>query len=145
MSGAPKGWGPEGVGQRRGGAAKGWGPEGWGAQNFALFFPSPATIFTLSSLAWGSSRGIVVVFEAPGPRMCTFGVLGLSCQTPAAPKQPSKHHQNSTRRPPREGRKERNFGRSWRGAVLGKVGSGRGGGGQKCGTRPKMLEHAQKL
>ena len=37
--GPPKGgpnqekWGPEG-----------WGPEGWEAQNFALFFPSPATI-----------------------------------------------------------------------------------------------------
>ena len=25
------------------------------------------------------------VFEAPGPQMCTFGVLGLSCEAPAAP------------------------------------------------------------
>ena len=30
-----------------------WGPEGWGAQNFVLFFPSPATIFFLSSLFFG--------------------------------------------------------------------------------------------
>ena len=43
-----------------------WGPEGWEAQNFALFFPSPAAIFILLSLSWGSSRGILVVFEAPG-------------------------------------------------------------------------------
>ena len=51
--GARKGWGPEGWGPkggvpnpekvgRRGGGPEGWGPEGWGAQNFALFFPSPA-------------------------------------------------------------------------------------------------------
>ena len=26
------------------------------------------------------------MFEAPGPEMHTFGVLGLSCETPAAPK-----------------------------------------------------------
>ena len=32
------------------------------AQNFAHFFPSPATIFVLSSLSWGSLRGISVVF-----------------------------------------------------------------------------------
>ena len=29
--------------------------------------------------------------EAPGPEMCTFGVLGLSCETPAAPKPPGFH------------------------------------------------------
>ena len=96
------GWGPEGVGPRRGGAPKGgprrvggpnlerWGPEGWGpellgpkgwgpeggAQNFALFFPSPATIFFLSSLSWGSFRGILVGFlKRRGPEMCTCGVL----------------------------------------------------------------------
>ena len=31
------------------------------AQNFALFFPSPTTIFIRSSLSGGSSRGILVV------------------------------------------------------------------------------------
>ena len=51
-------------------APKGGGPEGWGsemrvAQNFG-FFISPATIFFLSSLSWGSFRGILVVSEAPG-------------------------------------------------------------------------------
>ena len=34
------------------------------SQNFA-FFPSLATMFLLSSLSWGSSRGILVVYEAP--------------------------------------------------------------------------------
>ena len=29
---------------------------------FRSFFPSPTTIFILSSLSWGSSRGILVVF-----------------------------------------------------------------------------------
>ena len=47
---------------------EGWGPEGWEAQNFSLFFftlPSHFS-FILSSLSWGSFRGILVVFEAPG-------------------------------------------------------------------------------
>ena len=61
-----KGWGA-----RRKGAPKGWGPEGCGAQNFALFFfpfPSQFSFFSLSlSLSLGSFRGILVVFEAPGP------------------------------------------------------------------------------
>ena len=50
-----------------------WGSEGWGAQNFVLFSLPPQFSFFLPS--WGSSRGILVVFEAPGPQMCTFGVL----------------------------------------------------------------------
>ena len=37
--------------------------------------------------------------------MCTFGVLGLSCEAPAAPKAFQKHHQNSTKGPLREARK----------------------------------------
>ena len=53
----PEGWCPK-AGVRRvgapGGAPKGWRFEGWapqggGAHNFAFFFPSPATIFILSS------------------------------------------------------------------------------------------------
>ena len=69
--GAPtqKKWEPEGRGQKWGPerwGPEGWGPEGWGAQNFALFFPSPAAKFVLFFPLWGSSRGILVVFEAPG-------------------------------------------------------------------------------
>ena len=44
---------------------QGWVPEGWVAQNFALFFPSPATISLVS--IWVSARGILVVVEAPEP------------------------------------------------------------------------------
>ena len=45
-------WGPEGV-----------GPEGWGAHSL----PPEISFFLLSG---GSSRGILVVFEAPGPSTC---------------------------------------------------------------------------
>ena len=38
------------------------GPPSAGPPKISLFFPSPATIFILSSLSWGSSRGILVVF-----------------------------------------------------------------------------------
>ena len=70
------------------------------------------------------------------PQTCTFGALGLSCETPETPKafgvshdSPrartctfegpglQKHHQNSTRRPPREREK--------------KSDNGDGGGGKK--------------
>ena len=79
LGGAPQGGGPAG-----------WAPEGGGRQKFCAIFPSPATIFILSSFSWGSSRGILVVFEAPGPEMFTFGVLGLSCEAPAATARESK-------------------------------------------------------
>ena len=75
-SGSPEGWGPEE-----------WGPEGWepkprkgGAPKGGrpkisrFFFPSPAPIFILSPVSWWSSRGILVLFEAPGPT-CTNGIL----------------------------------------------------------------------
>ena len=64
-------------GALKGGALKGGALKSWEAQKFALSFPSPTTIFFHSSLSWGSSRGILVEFEAPGPEMFTFGVLGL--------------------------------------------------------------------
>ena len=51
---------------------------------FRSFFPSPATIFIPYSLSWGSSRGILVMFEAPGPTSVCVWALGLSCATPAA-------------------------------------------------------------
>ncbi len=51
-------------------------------QNFALFFPSPATIFFP---LWGSSRGILVVVEALERSNVHVWALWLSCETPAAP------------------------------------------------------------
>ena len=51
----------------------GWGPEEWGpveGPKFRAFFPPPATIFILSSLLWGSSRGILVVFEGARDLKC---------------------------------------------------------------------------
>ena len=56
-----EGWGPTG------GGLKGGRPKGGGPKISRFFFPSPATIFFLSSLSLGSFRGILVVFEAPGP------------------------------------------------------------------------------
>ena len=52
-----------GVGACRGWGPKERGPEGWRAQHFALFFLSR---WKFHSFFWGSSRGILVVFEAPG-------------------------------------------------------------------------------
>ena len=63
-----RGWGPldpDKVGARRVGAQKGGGQKG-GRPKISLFFPSPAAKFVLFFLLWGSSRGILVVFEAPG-------------------------------------------------------------------------------
>ena len=41
---------------------------------FRPFFPTPTTMFSLSSLSWGSSRGILEVFlKRRDPQTCTFG------------------------------------------------------------------------
>ena len=99
--------------------------------------------------------------------MCTFGVLGLSCETPAAPKpsgfhttarEPKRAHfmapsfknttkiqredtQRDTKRAKRwreREEKERNFGRSRRRAVQeGLSGGGRSGGGRSAGGRSR--------
>ena len=45
---------------------EGWGPKA-GGPKFRSFFPSPAPIFALFLSLWRSSRGILVVFQAPGP------------------------------------------------------------------------------
>ena len=60
----------------------------WTAQNFALFFLSPAGNFILSSLSWGSSRGILVVFEGPGPWNVHIRSSRVVVWAPAAPKPP---------------------------------------------------------
>ena len=50
-----------------------------------FFFPSPATVFILFSLScWSFSLNFGGVFEDRDPQMCTFGVLGLLCETSAA-------------------------------------------------------------
>ena len=56
------------------------GPHHVGPPKISLFFPSPATIsFFLSPLNFGG------FCEGRDPKMCTFGVLGLSCETAPAP------------------------------------------------------------
>ena len=78
--GAPKGGGPEGWEPRR------WGAEGGRPKVLRFFFPSP----TPFSLFLSFSGGLPVKFwwclKRRGAQMCTFGVLGLSCEAPAAPK-----------------------------------------------------------
>ena len=56
-----KGWGPKGTQIQK----KRWF-EGWGPKFSRFFFPAPAAKFVLFFPLWGSSRGILVVFEAPG-------------------------------------------------------------------------------
>ena len=55
------------------------------AQNFALFFPPPATIFILLSLSWGPFVEFCWCFWRPEPWNVHIWALGLSCETPAAP------------------------------------------------------------
>ena len=139
LSKTPKG-GPRKVGRRRG--SERWGPEGWEGPKFRAFSSLSHHRFALFVSLWVSSRGILVVFgSARRTQMCTFGVLGLSCEAPAAPKPPGFH---TTAREPkrahlrvpvftkttkiqREGRgkkKERSFGRSV--------------GGRSWGRRPSV-------
>ena len=81
--GVPKGGGPAGVGLRR------VGPRRLADPKFRAFFPSPASIFLFFSL----SGGLLVEFsrlKRRVPEMCTFGVLGLSCEALEGP-QPHNH------------------------------------------------------
>ena len=87
----PEGWAknPRKVGRW----GDGWGPKGGapkgGRPKISRFFSSPATFLIFSPLSGGLLVEFLVVFEAP--QMCTFGVLGLSCETPAAQKPPGFH------------------------------------------------------
>ena len=94
-------------------------PKGGGPKISRFFFPPPATIFFLLSLSWGPFVEFWWCLKRRGPEMCTFGVLGLSCEAPAAPKPQglhtiktraqtctfqgpglqTTHHQNATKRP----------------------------------------------
>ena len=92
MGGAPKGGAPKGGAQKggaqkggaqKGGAQKGGAQKGGWPKISRFFFPSSRHNFLSSFALLGSLRGILVVFEAPGPEMCTFGVLGQSCGSKA--------------------------------------------------------------
>ena len=75
------------------GAPKCGAPKG-GVQKISRFFfllPPPFSFF-FSLLE--SFRGIGGVIESRDPQMCTFGVLGLSCEAPAA-----QNRQGFTRQP----------------------------------------------
>ena len=76
--GGPKGWSPQGGGPK-GGGSKG-GPERGGHKK-SHFCPPPGAFSHFLS-----SHKNLMVFDAVGPPMCSFGVLGLSCETPVAPK-----------------------------------------------------------
>ena len=81
LVGFPEGWGAEGAGARRVAA------EGWTAQNFALFFSLSHRKFHSFFSLWGVfSLNFGGVWKRWGRQMFTFGVLGLSCEAPAAPK-----------------------------------------------------------
>ena len=166
----PEGW--------RSRTKKKWGPEGWGlegprrgeTQKFELFSLSRHNVLSFFSLSWGSFRGILVVFEAPGPEMCTLGVLGLSCEAPAActprdftQKWPNEAPTrtlggirprtaftiNSVRRPTREESQNKNEGgraKFWalRWRAEGGPAEGRSGGGCPRGGRSRRQQRKKK-
>ena len=87
----------------------------------------------------GSRVGILVVFEAPGAQMCTFGVLGLSCEAPAAPKPPGFH---TTARPKFDEKTPRGENRLelWAGEARNFGGSGGGPGIQRRGKTEEQQQ-----
>ena len=69
------------------------------ARNFAFFFPLSRHSFyfffhSLLVFSWNFGG----VFEGRDPQMCTFGVLGLSCETLAAPPRPGHRGSHTTTR-----------------------------------------------
>ena len=81
-----------------------WGPEpdGWGAQNFAFFFSffrRKIRSFLLSLGVFSLNSGGFL--KRRGPKMCTFGVLWLSCEAPGdiwAPAARSTQHTTNQNR-----------------------------------------------
>ena len=68
------------------------------AQNFALFFPSPATVFILFSLSCWSFRGILVVFLKTGTLKCArLGSRAVVCK-PRRPHQTGRRGSHTTAR-----------------------------------------------
>ena len=100
--GGSKGGGSKGGGSKGGGSKGGgptqkkwepeeWGPKGgggWEAQNFALFFPSPAAKLVLFIPPGGLLVEFWLCLKRRGAQTCTFEGPVLQ-----------KHHQNSKRRP----------------------------------------------
>ena len=103
------------------------------AQNFALFFPSPAPVFIFFSLScWSFSLNFGGVFEDRDPQMCTFGLSGCRVKPRRphqtgppglahdSPRTPNvhiwtpwrfKHHQNCTKGAQERKKKENCCGR----------------------------------
>ena len=78
---------------------KKWGPEGWGPK-ISRFFSVSRSHFRSFCLSLGVfSWFFGGVWKRRGSQMFTFGVLGLSCEAPAAPKPPGFH--TTTRGPKR--------------------------------------------
>ena len=90
-----KGWGFEG-----------WGPEGWGGPKFRAFLPCLAAKFVLFFPLWGSSSGILVVFEESGPsNVHVWSSRVVVCAPAARSGGAAGFHYNQraqTRRPERE-------------------------------------------
>ena len=84
---------PRKGGSPKGGAPQGGAPKGGGGPKFrAFFFPSPTPIFILFFSLWGSSRGILVVFEAPGrSNVRVWSSLVVVWKPPAACRPPGFH------------------------------------------------------
>ena len=78
-----KGPNPEKVGTPKGGGPKGGAPKGGGPKISRFFFPLPLPFSLFLSLL-----GLLVelwwCLKRWGHQMCLFGVLGLSCEAPAA-------------------------------------------------------------
>ena len=112
---------------KKGGAQKGGALNGGGAKISRFMFPLPPHFFSFLLSLWGPFVEFRGVFEGRSPQMYASGVLGSSATAPPKPpglhtdspraqtctfERPDlqKHHQNSTRRPPRERRKNENCG-----------------------------------
>ena len=67
-----------------------------GPPKISLFFSSPATNTFCLPLLGVVSLNFGGVIEGRDPQMCTFGVLGLSCEVPAAPKPPGLRFRHKT-------------------------------------------------
>ena len=130
-------------------------PEGWGGPKISRFFCSlPPEIFILSSLSGGFLVEFWWCLKRRDAQICTFGVLWLSCEAPAAwtggfhnlraqtctfqgprpSKTPPKFNEKTSQRE----KKERNFrwerekkrAKFW--AVQGKGGPAEGGSGREA-------------
>ena len=109
-----------------------------GGPKFRVFFFLSRHHFALFVSLWVSSRGMLVVFlKRRGPVMCTFGVLGLSCETPAALGEGKK--KSEILGGPAEGAPAEGSCGRWCGGLKGwgPEGARRGGGPKGWGPEPR--------